>query len=513
MENLCELLDVSCRRYWWRKAIIADERTIRYYRLKKDADKLANGLISKLQVQPGEKVAVLLGNSAVYSLVYFAVLKAGAVVVPINTFLKGDELIYIINQSDTRVLITSNDFYPLIDKIRPELKSVRGVVLTGTDEEVVDTRVSSVSELMKAGSASGIVKPNIDSDAEAVIIYTSGTTGHPKGAMLTHGNLVSNIKSCVAVSLVSKRDRVLLVLPMFHSFTMTVCLLMPLAVGGGVVIISSLHNFKRVFRKMIINGVTVLIGIPPLYALLAKAKVPSLMRILLRIRLAISGAAPLGEQILKQFEKNWKIPLLEGYGLSEASPVVSLNPLQGARKANSIGIPIPGVAVKIVGQDEAELSQGEIGELIVKGPNVMKGYYQAPEATAKAIRGGWLFTGDLGFVDQDGYFYIVDRKKDMILVRGLNVYPREVEQVLLSHQDIAEASVVGREDQGKGEIPVAFVIPKEGHAVDQLQIARFCRERLADYKVPRQVFVREDLPRTPTGKVLKRELKKLVIVN
>lgn len=494
--NLVDMLENSCRKYWWRKAILAEDRTIRYYKLRREVDKLASILVDKYKIEPQDKIAILLGNSSIYPVVYFAILKIGAVVVPLNIFLKGEELKYIINNSGAKLLIISNEFYPVIKEIRTQLSNLIDVVLAD-------------GQLLKKTKGCP-PKREIPIDSTAVIIYTSGTTGYPKGAMLTHENLLSNVESSVTVSQIKHRDRVLLVLPMFHSFTMTACMLMSLAVGAGIVIAGSLHQFKKIFRRVLFLGVTIIIGIPSLYALLAEAHIPWWVRILLRIRLCISGAAPLPEATLTEFEKKWKIPLLEGYGLSETSPVVSINPIKGKRKPNSVGLSIPGVEVKIVGSDEAELPANEVGEIIVKGKNVMTGYYNEPQATADTIRGGWLFTGDMGRIDEEGYIYIVDRKKDMILVRGLNVYPREVEQVLEGYPGIAEVSVVGKIDQSKGEVPVAFVIQKDGARLDPVEITKYCRQKLADYKVPRQVIIKEQLPRTPTGKILKRELRKMV---
>lgn len=512
-KNLIEMLDSSCRKYWWRKAILAENRIIRYYSLCRRINQLTNALINKFSLKPTEKVALLLGNSGLYPIIYLSVLKAGAVVVPLNVFLKGEELKYIINQCNAKILVTSQEFYPVIKKIRPDLIGLDNIILLDGEKDVPE--YISLDELTKGVSTR--IEPSIirdiSQDSVAVIIYTSGTTGYPKGAMLTHQNLLSNIENSLVTIHLGSRDRFLLVLPMFHSFTMTVCMLMPLAIGAGMVIVTSLHPFKKVFRRVLLCGVTIIVGIPPLYELLSKAKIPWLARKLLRIRLCISGAAPLSKGTLKRFEENWKIPLLEGYGLSETSPVVSLNPLDGIRKPGSVGLPIPGVSVKIIDPDEVELPVSSVGEIIVKGQNVMKGYYKNDEATKDTIRGNWLFTGDLGRVDEDGYIYIIDRKKDMILVRGLNVYPKEVEQVLHEHPDISEVSVVGKIDKGKGEVPVAFIVPKEGRTPDPVEIVKYCRERLADYKVPRQVIVREDLPRTPTGKILKRELKKMVVEN
>jgi long-chain acyl-CoA synthetase len=505
--NLVEMLEQSCKKYWWKKALLAEDRVVRYYKICKETNLLASSLEKVFDIKPQDKIAVLLGNSSVYPIVYFSILKIGAVVVPLNTFLKGEELKYIINNSGAVLLITSKEFLTEINEVRSDLVSLKNIILTDNKNDVKG--YVSLQEIMDKGN-SDFVPRKISPDSTAVIIYTSGTTGYPKGAMLTHENLVTNVKCCVDVCRVNKKDRLILVLPMFHSFTMTVCMLMPLAAGSGIVIASTLHQFKKVFKSIVVRGVTVLVGIPSIYLLLARASFPWWIRMLLKIRFCISGAAPLPETTLNEFQKKWKIPLVEGYGLSEASPVVSLNPVYGVKKTNSVGLPLPGLEVKIVGPDEGEIPNGQVGEIIIKGKSIMKGYYNNEEATKATLKNGWLFTGDLGFIDNDKYIHIVDRKKDMILVRGLNVYPREVENIIQEYQGVSEVAVIGKPDENKGEVPVAFVVPKNGFTINSSDILKYCRHKLADYKLPRNIYIKEDLPRTPTGKILKRELKTLV---
>jgi len=504
--NLVEMLEQSCKKYWRKKALLGEDRIVRYYQICNETNLLASSFEKVFNIKPQDRIAVLLGNSSIYPIVYFSILKLGAIVVPLNTFLKGDELKYIINNSGASLLITSKEFLSEINGVRAELVSLQNIILTDKKNDVKG--YLSLQELMSKGS-SDFVDRIISPDSTAVIIYTSGTTGYPKGAMLTHENLITNVNACINACCINKRDRLILVLPMFHSFTMTVCMLMPLAVGGGIVISSTLHQFKKVFKRIILRGVTVLVGIPSIYMLLARAHFPKWIRMLLRIRFCISGAAPLPEIVLNEFQKKWKIPLIEGYGLSETSPVVSLNPINGIKKPNSVGLPLEGLEVKIVGADEEELPIGQVGEIIIKGKSVMKGYYNNEEATQDTLRNGWLFTGDLGFVDIDRYIHIVDRKKDMILVRGLNVYPREVENVIQECEGVSEVAVVAKPDENKGEVPVAFIVPKNGFTVNVSDVIKYCRHKLADYKVPRNICVKEQLPRTPTGKILKRELKKL----
>jgi long-chain acyl-CoA synthetase len=442
-------------------------------------------------VRPGDRVGILLKNSPEFIYALYAVLKSGATVVPINTFLKAPEIQHIVDDCQLKCLITSGDFDETISK-------VEGITAV---------------PLGKLGEAPADDAPNwppIAPSDLAVIIYTSGTTGKSKGAMLTHDNIASNVRSCVEALEPTKADRLTLLLPMFHSFMLTVCIFTPLSMGAGIVLIKSVQPFKAAMREIIRNRATILVGIPQLFQALAEARIPFWLHWVLKLHLAVSGAAPLPAETLAKFDRKFHFPLLEGYGLSEASPVVSFNPIRGVRKAGSVGLPLPQVQVKIFDDHDQELPAGQVGEIMVSGPNVMRGYYNHPEETAAALLGNWLHTGDMGKKDEDGYIFIVDRRKEMLLVRGMNVYPREIEEVLHQFPSVREAAVVPKLDEKRGEVPIAFVSPIEGAKLDPGEILRFCRERLADYKVPREVRIVEALPRTATGKIAKLELKKLV---
>jgi long-chain acyl-CoA synthetase len=339
----------------------------------------------------------------------------------------------------------------------------------------------------------------------AVLIYTSGTTGRPKGAMLSHGNLLHNVESCRIVLRTVSADRFAVMLPMFHSYMLTVGMLLPLLIGGSMVVVKSLHPVRNALAEIFQRQASVLPAIPQFYRSLVNAPVNSLQS----LRLCVSGAAPLPAQVLKEFEEKFHIPLIEGYGLSEASPVVTKNPLDGTRKAGSIGRPIPNVEVSI--QDDAgrQLGPREIGELCVRGGNVMLGYWQQPAETAKVMRDGWLLTGDIAYRDEEGYYFITDRKKDMLLVNGINVYPREIEEVLYQFPGVKEAAVIGKPDPRRGEQPIAFVAPNEDATLEEKAIHNFLRRHLADYKVPRRIMVVPALPRNATGKILKTALREV----
>ncbi len=491
--NLVTAFDSAVEKNRLKTAIFWGEAQYSYDRLSALGQRLAHGLQTRFRVRPGDRVGVMLRNCPEFISVIFGVLQTGAVVVPVNNFLKPEEVSYILTDAGARVLIT--------EKATAEAQAQLSALVPALQ----------YFEIEELGSAdSGASRESLGSDRResdlAVIIYTSGTTGRPKGAMLSHGNLLSNVESCRRVLETVDFDRFVVLLPMFHSFMLCVGILLPMTTGCSIVLIKSLHPAKNVIQEILVHGATILPAIPQFFRALAGAQLPPD----LPLRLCISGAAPLPAEILKEFNQKFPIPLIEGYGLSEASPVVSLNPIRGPWKAGSIGVPIPGVEVTV--QDEAGqiLGDNQVGEICVRGGNVMQGYWKQPEETTKAIRDAWLLTGDVGYRDEDGYFYITDRKKDMLLVNGINVYPREIEEVIYQFPGVKEAAVIGQPDARRGEQPVAFVAANEGAIVDEKALLQFVRNKLADYKVPRQVTFLRTLPRNATGKILKTALREFV---
>jgi long-chain acyl-CoA synthetase len=474
-------------------AIYYGEQEVSFAELETQSLKFAAHLQSHFAVKPGDRVGLWLKNCPEFVMAVFGILHTGGVVVPINNFLKPAELGYLLNDAGIDVIITDWELgvhAEALQAARPSLKFFQ------------------VEQIAALPPASILNAPTTRSEKDlAVIIYTSGTTGRPKGAMLSHGNLLHNVNSCRIVLETVEDDCLAVLLPMFHTYMMTVGIFLPFTIGGSIVLVKSLHPPRAMLSELLARKPTILPAVPTFYRMLLGAQIP----VPLPIRLFISGSAPLPMQTLKEFEEKFKVPLLEGYGLSEASPVVAKNPLHGVHKAGSIGLPIANVDMSI--QDDAGkiLDANETGEICVRGGNVMLGYWNQPEETAKAMRGDWLLTGDIGHRDPDGYYFITDRKKDMLIVNGINVYPREIEEVIHQFPGVKEAAVIGVPDARRGEQSLAFVVAAEGQTLDERALHEFIRSRLADYKVPKQIVFVPALPRTATGKILKTELRKQAV--
>ncbi len=492
--NLGTAFATSVRNSSEKPAVFWGEEVITYDQVWRNSQWMARWLQKNPGIKPGDRVAVWLKNCPEYVSVIFGIFLSGGALVPINNFLKPDEVSFILRDSGATVLISDGEMSEGTGKLREMFPGLRIFEV----ESIPRDPVGDPNEPSLIGSQK--------EDDLAVVIYTSGTTGRPKGAMLSHGNLLHNVESCRQVLRAVSFDRFVVLLPMFHSFMLTVGIMLPICVGGSLVLIKGIHPPKNIILEIIRNEATILPAIPQLFRTLAHAQLPPNIP----LRLCISGAAPLPVEVLREFNRKFPIPLIEGYGLSEASPVVSLNPIEGPWKEGSIGLPIPDVEVSIQDDFGKVLRPREVGELCVRGGNVMIGYLNQPEETEKTFRGKWLLTGDVGYKDEDGYIFITDRKKDMLLVNGINVYPREVEEIIYQFPGVKEAAVVSRPDSRKGEQPVAFVAPTDQLEINSHDLVEFLRGKLADYKVPREVIILAALPRTPTGKILKTKLREMV---
>jgi len=503
--NLATILEDSAKKYSFKCVAIEGKKKISYGKLNALSNQLASYLVTDLNLAKGSRVGILHENSINYLVVFFAIFKAGLIAVPINVFLKPDEVIYVLNDCEVSVLITSQSFLSYLEQIRLKTDTLKEIIVT--DKELDGCKYLPLS-IKKHSQKNNDVDLN-ESDV-AVISYTSSTTGSPKGAMLTHGNLLSNARVSMQTIDISPRDSILLAFPAFHSFMMTVCIILPVMASSRIVILDSVKPIHRFIKTIIFKRITLLIAIPQVFKVFASIKMPTFMRIIFKfnsIKLAISGSAPLDKNVAVAFEKRFNIRLREGYGLTETSPVVSINPPKGLNKVGSVGKALKDIQVKVVDEEEVEVAPNQVGELIVKGPNVMKGYYNMPEDTAEVIKGGWLFTGDLAKIDEDGYIYIVDRKKDLVISHGMNIYPREIEEVIEINRKVKEVAVIGIKDVHRGEVPIAIVVLQENETLEPQDIIAYCKPRLANFKIPHRVEIRSDLPKTPTGKVLKRVLR------
>jgi long-chain acyl-CoA synthetase len=509
--NLASAFADSVRRQPQKIALFWGEREYSYTELWDQSAAVSTQLQHRFGVRTGDRVGLWLKNCPEFIPSLFGILHAGAVVVPINNFLKADEVNFILNDAGIDVLITDAELgthHRALEAARPHLKLFRVEELaSGTSSgETTDHGPRTTG---KTTEPLGLSTAGPAGSDLAVLIYTSGTTGRPKGAMLSHGNLLHNVESCRLVLKAVQDDRFAVLLPLFHSYMLTVGLLLPLLVGGSIVLVKSLHPVRNVLQEILQRQATALPAIPQFYRSMVNAPI----NVPLPLRLCISGAAPLPVQVLIDFEARFHIPLIEGYGLSETSPVVTKNPLDGTRKPGSIGLPIPHVEVSIQDESGRHLGTNETGEVCVRGGNVMLGYWNQAEETARVMREGWLLTGDIGYRDAEGYYFITDRKKDMLLVNGINVYPREIEEVLYQYPGVKEAAVIGKSDSRKGEQPIAFVSANDGVVLDQKALLQFVRKKLADYKVPRKVVFLPALPRNATGKILKTALRELPVLD
>lgn len=495
--NLYESLHKSAINYPNRNALTFENNNMTYSELNEKVNCVAYNLAVN-GINKGDKVALILGNCSEFVIAYYGVLRAGAVVVPINPIYSQDEISYILKNSNTKAIITSFSLEPILDILLHEIKSIDKVFYVGGKNK------DSAWEKLIENKKSEYDYPLIIADDLAVILYTSGTTGKPKGAMLSHRNLTSNAESIGKLVEFKVEDRILAILPMFHIFCISVCINTPIMCGGNIVI-SQKFNPIEIINLISKEQVTLFAGVPTMFSFLLQLKDYTAEH-MKTIRTCLSGGASLPIELLQRFEEKYQVNILEGFGCTETAPVTAFNPLKGIRKTGSVGVDIPGVINKVVDPNGNEVPRGEIGELIVKGPNVMIGYLGMPEETSSAIVDGWFHTGDLAKMDDEGYIYIVDRMKDLIIVGGYNVYPREVEEVLYKHPSVVEAVVIGVPDPIFGEQVKAYVVCNDNN-VSTNDLLAFCKNHLAKYKVPKEIEFIDEMPKNSTGKIMRRFLR------
>lgn len=502
--NVATLLRESAQNDPEREALVIGDTALSYGQLHGAAQRFA-GALRDLGIHPGQHVAILLPNVPHFSIAYFGILAAGAVVVPLNVLLTADEIAYHLTDSDAVVLVTWEGFFEQARSGFFRAESCHHLIVARAD--TADTSAPEGAMNMTALLAAEPVTDHAPTmpDDPAVILYTSGTMGHPKGAELSHFNMFFNARYCGTTLLPLSRETVALAtLPLFHSFGQTVMHNAVLGVGGTVVL---LPRFDAVSALTLMQDhrVNFFGGVPTMYFALLHE--PNADAYDLDLQFCVSGGAAMPVEVMKAFDEEYGVDILEGYGLSETSPVASFNVLDRPKKAGSIGLPLWGVQFRLEDEHGKVIADpGTPGEICIKGHNVMRGYYQRPEATAEAVVDGWFHTGDIGTRDDDGYYYIVDRKKDMIIRGGFNVYPREIEEVLYAFPGVAEVAVIGVPDERHGEEVKAVIALKPGVTATVEEITAYCKEHLAAYKYPRTIEFTETLPKGPTGKILKREL-------
>jgi len=502
--NLVNLSDKQIEEMGEMVSLIFQDEEFTNVRIDEMGRKLASGLKS-FGVQRGDKVVVSLPNSPEVFAAFQAIWRIGAVIVPIMFLLGEDETRYILNHSDAKVIITSKDLIEKIDNARRGIEHIKKVIVLGGEDEGDHVDFSGLLDRSPREEKA----EDMDEDDVALMIYTSGTTGRPKGVMLTHNNLYTNAVAAWEGGEFDKPYITLFCLPLAHSFGVV-------AMNAGSIsrfkgffgVLMSWFDPEEVFRLIEKYKIHQFIGVPTMYQVLLNHPAADKYDTSSLERCTIS-AAPVTEELYRAFTTKFNCKMYEGYGLTEASPAVAGCRPSLPYKKGSCGVPMPGVEVRIVDENDNELPTGEQGEIIVKGPNVMKGYYKQPEETRKALRGGWLHTGDVGYMDEEGYLFITDRIKDMIIKGGYNIYPSEIEGYLEEHPSIQEVAVIGVPDEKYGEEIMAFVVPTPGKELSEDEVKAFAQTRMTKFKAPQSIKFVDALPKTLIGKVQKKELKKM----
>jgi long-chain acyl-CoA synthetase len=490
--NLADNLTATAKTHPDRPAVRLDDMTLSYTELQDGARRVA-ALLADKGIGPGDRVGLVLPNVPAFPVLFYGALAVGAVVVPMNPLLKGREVKYYLEDSGASIVFAWKDMAE---------EAGKGADAVGI--ECINVDPADFIDLLAAHEPHEDVVDREDDDT-VVLLYTSGTTGQPKGAELTHANMITNAAvSAETLVELSEEDVVMGCLPLFHCFGLT-CGLNAAVLNGACLTLVPRFDAKKALEVIGRDKVTVFEGVPTMYAGMLHVEDPDSYDVS-SLRTCISGGSAMPVEVMRKFEKTFDCIVLEGYGLSETSPVASFNQPDIERKPGSIGVPVRGVEMKLLDDDGKDVEQGEVGEIAIRGENVMKGYWGKEQETKEAIPHGWFLSGDMAKQDEDGYFFIVDRKKDLIIRGGYNVYPREVEEALYEHDAVAEVAVIGIKDDDLGEEVGAAVALKDGQKVDEEELQAFAKERLAAYKYPRSVWIVDELPKGPTGKILRREV-------
>jgi long-chain acyl-CoA synthetase len=497
-----QMLQASTERLPDKIALICDEERLTYRELQRQVLSLAHHL-QHLGVQKGDRVALLFPNCIEMAVSYYACAAVGAIAVPLNNRLTGKDLVYILNDCDAGVLMVGYQFWDVSQAIRPDIMMVKEFIYAGPERK---TGAHFFEDLLRSEASPSF--PVLDPEDVATIMYTSGTTGLPKGAMMTHRNIFTNARNCGAMLTYTEKDITLIVVPLFHVTGLNSQLVAFIFIGGTCVILKA-YKTADMIQAIERHQITVLFNVPTMYVLmlinetLADADLGSL-------RMAAYGGAPMDKETILALKNRLGLELFNAYGLTESSSLTTVLPACDAiRKAPSVGLPVPGVQVKAVDFLGSEVQPGEPGELLIKGPNIVSGYFNQPGATQKALKEGWLHTGDVARIDDEGYVFIVDRMKDMIVRGGENIYSIEVESVLNSHPKVLESAVVPEPHHIFGEVVRACLVLRPETEATAEEIQEYCRQHLADFKVPARILFLQELPRNPGGKVIKARLREL----
>ena len=503
--NLRELVEGQAEKYKDKVFLYWKDETVSYAQLNEFTNKVANFLYNDIGIRKGDKVSVYLPNMPEFVYLYLGIPRIGAIIGPVNALFKAREVQFVVGHSEAKAIVTIPPFMEMVNQIKGELPNLKHIIVIG--EPVEGTL--NFGELMDKASPDPSPMIEIDEKEDpAAILYTSGTTGFPKGVLQTHFNIRRNAEMMRDFLKLGDNFRFMLILPLFHVNAQVVTIMGPLVIGASCILtpgFSAQTHWETVAK----------------YKASTFSAVPTILSILLRmphenldlssLKFVVCGAAPLPIEVMKEFEATFNCKVVEGYGLTEGTCASSVNPLptetEDRRKIGSIGIPLPGNEMKIVDDNGNDVPPTTKGEIIIKGDNIMKEYFKNPEANAETLKQGWLYTGDIGYMDEDGFFYITDRKKDMIIRGGENIYPREIEEVLYSHPDVSLATVIGVRDEVYGELPKAFVVLKEGKSVTEDEMIAYCKTKLANFKIPKYVEFRQTLEQTPTGKIVKQSLR------
>lgn len=496
--NIRDMVEIQARRYADRIAIRYYERDITYRQLDERSNRVANGLL-KLGVRKGDRICILMDNSPEFYEAYFGIIKIGAIAGPVNCWWQTGEIQYLLNDSGAVALFFDHAYRGHVDKVLDGTPALKHLI----EREATDDRFLKFEALH--GEAAELAPVGIDLDDVATIVYTSGTTGNPKGVLLTHRNILTNSWQASLLANIDENDVIMCFLPLFHVNGLVITGTSPLSKGSQIILRRnfSASEFWECVAKY---RVSIFSGVPTVYQILLNT--PGFEGLdVSSLRYGVCGAAPMPVETIRKFEETFDMIIIEGYGLTEGTAGATANPIDGVRKIGSIGIPFAESEIRLLDEQDREVPQGEVGEICIRGDHVMKGYFNKPEDTAQTLRGGWLHTGDMAYKDEDGYLFIVDRKKEMIIRGGENIYPKELEGIIYRHPQVMEVAVVGAPDPIYGEEVMACLVLHPGQTLTEEAFKEWCRENMASYKVPKYVDIRTSLPKNILGKILKKELK------